>query len=371
MKVIMTGGGTGGHIYPAVAIADKIKEKQPDAEILFIGTQKGLEKTLVPKNGYPIEFITVSGFDRHNIFKSIKTAADLAKGLLQAKKIIKNFRPDVVIGTGGYVCGPVVRTAAKMGIRTYIHEQNAFPGMTNKMLENYVDKVFMGFEKAGEYFKQPEKHIVTGNPVRKSFFTLTKNQARERLGIAEDEFMILSFGGSRGAGRINEAMMSVLKKVNGLDKTSLYFGTGDVYYDDICQEAEKIENLSDNIHIMRYIDDMDNHLMAADVVVSRAGALSIAEICVCGKCAVFVPSPNVTGNHQYHNARAVADKGGAILLEEKTLTDELLVSTLMQLKENPQKVKEMGEAARRCVFGDSAEIIYNGIFDKTGEDNVV
>ncbi len=367
MKVIMTGGGTGGHIYPAVAIADKIKEKQPEAEILFVGTQKGLEKTLVPQNGYPIEFITVSGFDRRNIFKSVKTFADLLKGISQAKKIIRDFRPDVVIGTGGYVCGPVVRTAAKLGIRTYIHEQNAFPGMTNKMLESYVDKVFMGFEKAGEYFKQPQKHVVAGNPVRKSFFTLTKQQARERLGIAEDEFMILSFGGSRGAGRINEAMLSVLKEINGMEKTSLYFGTGDVYYDAICREAEAIGGISDNIHIMRYIDDMDNHLMAADVVVSRAGALSIAEICVCGKCAVFIPSPNVTGNHQYHNAKAVADKGGAILLEEKNLTDELLVSTLMKLKENPERVRDMGLAAGKCAFSDSAEIIYNEIFDKTGE----
>lgn len=362
MKVIMTGGGTGGHIYPAIAIADKIREKQPDAQILFVGTEKGLEKTLVPKNSYPIEFITVSGFDRRNMLKNIKTAADLVKGLAQAKKIIRDFRPDVVIGTGGYVCGPVVRTAAKMGIRTYIHEQNAFPGMTNKMLEPYVDKVFMGFEKAGEYFRYPEKHIVVGNPVRKSFFTKTRQQAREALGIAEDEFMILSFGGSRGAGRINSAMLSVLKEVNGMDKTSLYFGTGDVYYDDICREAEEFCSIAGNVHIMRYIDDMDNYLSAADVVVSRAGALSIAEICVCGKCAVFVPSPNVTGNHQYHNAKAVADRGGAILIEEKDLTDELLVSTIAELKSDPEKVKTMGQVARKCAFDDSAEIIYDAIF---------
>ena len=362
MKVIMTGGGTGGHIYPAVAIADKIKEKQPDAQILFVGTRKGLEKTLVPKNGYPIEFITVSGFDRRNMLKNIKTAADLVRGLAQAKKIIKEFKPDVVIGTGGYVCGPVVKTAAKMGIRTYIHEQNAFPGMTNKMLEPYVDKVFMGFEKAGEYFKHPDKHIVVGNPVRKSFFTTTRAEARAALGIPEDEFMILSFGGSRGAGRINKAMLSVLKEVNGMENTSLYFGTGDLYYDVICHEAAEMCSLSDNIHIMRYIDDMDNHLMAADVVVSRAGALSIAEICVCGKCAVFIPSPNVTGNHQYHNARAVADKGGAILIEEKDLTDELLVSKLMELKQNLAQVEIMGAAAKKCAFNDSAEIIYDEIF---------
>lgn len=362
MKVIMTGGGTGGHIYPAVAIADKIKEKDPKAEILFIGTRKGLEKTLVPQNGYPIEFITVSGFDRKNMLKNVKTAVDLLKGMSQAKKIIRNFKPDVVIGTGGYVCGPVVKTAAKMGIKTYIHEQNAFPGMTNKMLEPYVQKVFMGFEKAGEYFKHPEKHIVVGNPVRKSFFTKTKQEARQALGISEDEFVILSFGGSRGAGRINKAMLHVATEFSGKPKTSLYFGTGDIYYDAICKETEEKGGFEDNIHIMKYINDMDNYLMAADIVIARAGALSIAEICVCGKCAIFIPSPNVTGNHQYHNAKAVSDCGGAILIEEKDLTDELLVSQLTELRNDRQKLDAMGEAARNCAFNDSAEIMYYEIF---------
>lgn len=357
----MTGGGTGGHIYPAIAIADKIKELNEDAEILFVGTEKGLEKTLVPKNGYDIEFITVSGFDRKNPIKAFKTAADLAKGNMQSKKLMKEFAPDVVIGTGGYVCGPVVRAAHKAGIRAYIHESNAFPGMTNKMLEQHVEKVFLGFERAAQFFKEPAKHVLTGNPVRKSFFTTTKKEAREALGIPEDEFVILSFGGSRGAGRINTAMVSVLKEVNGKENVSLYFGTGDVYYDAILMELEGYD-MKDNVHVLRYIDNMDKYLVAADVVVSRAGALSLAEITACSKAAILIPSPNVTGNHQYHNAKAVADAGGAILIEEKDLKDEDLVQKIMELKENPEIAEEMGQKANTCAVMDSTEIIYHEIF---------
>ena len=363
MRVIMTGGGTGGHIYPAIAIADKIKEMRPDAEIIFAGTKKGLEHTLVPKNGYDISYITVSGFDRKNLLRNVKTLSDLAKGMKESKELIKEFKPDVVIGTGGYVCGPVVKTAAKMGVRTFVHEQNAFPGVTNKMLEPYVEKVFLGFEEAGKYFKHKEKHITVGNPVRKSFFTKTKEEARRTLGIGEDEFVVLSFGGSRGAGRINRSIMSVMDKIASEKDTRLFFGTGELYYDSIIHELEeKGITPGDNIKIMRYIDDMDNHLMASDVVISRSGALSVAEIAVCGKCAVFIPSPNVTGNHQYYNAKAIEDEGGAFLIEEKDLDDDLLAEKILWLKNNEDELKKMGENSRKCAFTDSAEIIYNHIF---------
>ncbi|MEG1584395.1 MAG: glycosyltransferase, partial [Anaerovorax sp.] len=197
MKVIMTGGGTGGHVYPAVAIADKIKRKHPEAEILFVGTEKGMERELVPANGYPIEFITVSGFNRKNLLKNIKTVQDLLKGDRGARKIIGAFKPDLVIGTGGYVCGPVVRAAHKMGIRTFIHEQNALPGMTNKMLEKSVEKVFISFPDAKSHFKNKKKLIVTGNPIRRNFILAGVENYREKLGIAPKEFVILCFGGSR------------------------------------------------------------------------------------------------------------------------------------------------------------------------------
>lgn len=363
MRVIMTGGGTGGHIYPAIAIADKIKEKNPDAEIIFAGTEKGLEKTLVPANGYRLEYITVSGFNRKNLLMNVKTAADLAKGMAQSKKLIREFKPDVVIGTGGYVCGPVIKAAQKAGIRCFIHEQNAYPGLTNKMLEAHVEKVFLGFERAGMYFKHPEKQVFVGNPVRESFFNITREEAREALGIPQDRFVILSFGGSGGAGRINKAMISVLEHVNGSDDTELYFGTGNAYYDAIQSELEDRKiTPAENVHIMKYIDEMDKYLNAADVVISRAGALSLAEITVAGRCAILIPSPNVTGNHQYHNARAVADRDGAFLIEEKDLTDEGLIEKIMQLKNSPGLCDEMGRNARKCAHDSSAELIYREIF---------
>ncbi|MFV0518515.1 MAG: undecaprenyldiphospho-muramoylpentapeptide beta-N-acetylglucosaminyltransferase [Aminipila sp.] len=360
MKVIMTGGGTGGHIYPAIAIADKIKEKNPEAEILFVGTEKGLEKELVPQNGYQIKFITVSGFNRKNLIKNVKVVKDLLKGNKQAKKIIKDFKPDVVIGTGGYVCGPVVRAAHKLGIRTFIHEQNAFPGVTNKMLEKYVENVFISFQDAEKYFKNKDKLILSGNPVRKAFFYADKKTSRKNIGEDDSNFMILCFGGSRGAGKINEAMVEIAENLNGLKNVSLYFVTGAVYYDKILKELEeKGFHNKGNIYIEKYINNMQDYLGASDLVISRSGALTVSEITVCGKASILIPSPNVTGNHQYYNAKAVSDKGGAVILEEKDLCAEKLLSIISDFKINPQKVKRMEVSSLHAAPSDATEIIYS------------
>lgn len=362
MKVIMTGGGTGGHIYPAIAIADKIKERYEDAEILFVGTEKGMEKTLVPKHGYPIEYITVAGFNRKNMIKNIEVLRKLRKGNRQAKEIMKSFKPDVVIGTGGYVCGPVVRAAHKAGIRTYTQEQNAFPGMTNKILEKYVEKVFLGFSDAQKYFKHREKHIISGNPVRKDFFQADKVSSREELGFAQDDFVLLVFGGSQGAGRINKAMLTVIETLNGMDKVQVCMATGKFYYDAILTEfKERKVELADNIHIIEYISNMDKYLSGADLVISRSGALTVAEVTVCGKAAIFIPSPMVTGNHQFYNAKAVADKGGAIIIEEKELQNDDLVSQIMKLKNSPDTIKEMSKCSKECAPMDAVEVICNNI----------
>lgn len=358
MKVIMTGGGTGGHIYPAIAIANEIKAREPETEILFVGTKRGLEKDLVPKNGYPIEFITVSGFNRKNLLKNFKTVADLMKGNHEARAIIKRFKPDVVIGTGGYVCGPVVRAAHKLGCRTFIHEQNAFPGMTNKLLEKHVEKVFIGFDAARKFFKNPEKLMFTGNPVRKVFYEADVAAARETLGIAPEEFVVLSFGGSQGALRINQTMMELLEKFNGQENVRLYFVTGKYYHESVKEEISKrgIE-LKDNVKIMEYIDSMDKYLPAADVIISRSGALTVSEITVCGKASIMIPSPNVTGNHQFHNAKSVADVGGAYLIEEKDLTPETIYEKIIYLRENPAIRKEMEANAKKAAPEDAAGII--------------
>ena len=362
MKVIMTGGGTGGHIYPAIAIADKIRRRHPEAEILFVGTQRGMEKELVPQNGYPIRFITVSGFHRKQIWKNVGTARDLMKGLREAKEIIADFQPDLVIGTGGYVCGPVVRTAHKMGIPCYIHEQNAFPGMTNKMLEKHVEKVFLSFEEAGKYFKQPEKHVVTGNPIRRSFLVADTDECRKKLNIGPNDFTVLCFGGSLGAEKINEAMLEAIHTFNGAKGLQVIFGTGKRYYDQICREISSSGlQLEDNIRILPYIENMNEYLNACDVVISRAGALTISEITACGKASILIPSPNVTGNHQFFNAKVVADRGGAILLEEKNLTADALVAAVLKLKNNPQYLNKMSQASAAAGRIDSADVIYENL----------
>ena len=360
MKVIMTGGGTGGHIYPAIAIADKIKRKHPEAEILFVGTERGMEKDLVPKNGYDIRFITVTGFHRKKLWKNIKTAIDLTKGNIQAKKIINEFKPDLVIGTGGYVCGPVVRAAHKMGIRTYIHEQNAFPGVTNKLLEKYVDKIFISFSESKNYFKDQEKLVVTGNPIRKSFLICSMSNCREKMNIMPNEFVILCFGGSLGAGKINSTMIHVIEAINGMQDTKLFFITGKNYYPKVCDALKEREILlNENINILEYADNMQEYLSAADLVISRAGALTVSEITACGKASILIPSPNVTGNHQFFNAKVVADKGGAIILEEKELTEEKLLGTIMRLKSNKEALNSMSAASGKIGRMDAVDMIYD------------
>lgn len=362
MRVIMTGGGTGGHIYPAIAIADKIKRKHPEAEILFVGTLRGMEKDLVPKNGYEIRFITVSGFHRKQLWKNVQTAKDLMKGSREAKQLLDEFKPDIVIGTGGYVCGPVVRAAHKKGIRTFIHEQNAFPGMTNKMLEKYVDKLFVSFEEAGQYFKHTEKMVVTGNPIRKSFLAGSFTDYREKLKINPNDFVVLCFGGSLGAGKINSTMVKVAEVLASQPATKLCFITGRAHYEAIRQELAERKLLdSDVIRLLAYADNMHEYLSAADLVISRSGALTVSEITACGKASILIPSPNVTGNHQFFNAKVVSDRGGAVLIEEKDLTEEKLTGTVMRLKNNRSMLNEMSRASESIGRFDAADLIYDNL----------
>lgn len=368
MRVIMTGGGTGGHVYPAIAIADEIKKRYENAAILFVGADDGIERKLVPENGYDLELIAVDGFDRKHLFKNIKTLRKLRTASKRAREIIKDFEPDVVIGTGGYVSAPVVKTAQRMKVATYIHEQNAFPGMTNKMLEAHADKIFLGFEDAAQNFKHKEKLIVSGNPVRATFSQLGKAEAKSSLGLKKSDFMLLAFGGSQGAGKINRAMLDVIETFNGVSDFKICLGTGQYYYEAILGELEeKGIQIQDNVIIKEYIDDMDKYLAAADIVVSRSGALTVAEVTVCGKAAVFIPSPNVTGNHQYHNAMAVARNGGAVVLEEDQLDGRRLTDEVLKLKNNPEIVRDMSEKSAACAPLGAAEKICDCIIqDITG-----
>ena len=365
MRVIMTGGGTGGHIYPAIAIADEIKKRYPDAKILFVGAERGLEKTLVPKRGYDIRLITVEGFDRKHLARNVQVVRKLMKGNRQAAEIIKDFRPDFVVGTGGYASGPMVKAAQKVNIPTFIHEQNAYPGVTNKLLEKKAKAVFLGFARAAEYFKEQDKLVVSGNPVRDEFRTKDRTEARKALGYEDDRFVVLAFGGSQGAGRINKAMVNVIKDLNGRSDISIVLGAGSYYYDAILKEfKEEGFELGDNIRIIEYIDDMASYLAAADLVISRSGALTVAETTVSGRPAIFIPSPIVTGNHQYYNALAVAEAGGAIIIEEKDLEDDKLTEEILRLKLDPQVLDRMALASRRCGPDKATEIICDKILEE-------
>lgn len=362
MRVIVTGGGTGGHIYPAIAIADKIKEMQPDAEILYVGNDVGMEKDIVPQKGYPFEMVTAMWLDRSNLLKIFKTGWGVLKGTSEARRIMKRFRPDVVIGTGGYVCVPVLIAAKQYGARTFLHEQNAYPGMANKLLEKSVEKVFLGFPDAAKYFKQPEKLMYTGNPVRKSFFETDRKEAREKLGLPQDAFIVLSFGGSLGAEKINEVAFDLMETMNGKEKMMLIFGTGKWYYDAVLQKAEeKGIQISSNILVKGYLDPMELYLAACDVVISRSGALSVAETTVCGKASIMIPSPNVTGNHQYYNAKAVADRGGALLIEEKDLSSEKIIEEVLKLYNDDRLLNEMSHASRECAPAEALDLIYSTV----------
>lgn len=366
MRVIMTGGGTGGHIYPAIAIADKILEKTNDSEILFIGTTHGMEKDIVPRHGYPIEFIPASGFNRKNLLANIKTVNDYVNGKKKASNIIRRFEPDMVIGTGGYVSAPVITAASSFDIPCYIHEANAYPGMSNKMLEKYCDKVFLGFEEAAKYFKKQEKTVVTGTPVRSGFFSIDKSEARRKLGIPESDFVLLAFGGSLGAARINKAMLTLVEKYNGMEGVRVFFGTGSFYYDVIMQELKDLGiDLSGNISVTEYITDMQYYLSAADLVVSRSGALTCSEINICGKPAILIPSPNVTGDHQTFNAKALADNGGAVLLPETDLTGESLLREVENMRNDRDRLEAMTKKSMERSSRDAADIIYYSVISQT------
>lgn len=348
MKVIMTCGGTGGHIYPAVAIADELKRRDETTEILFVGSEIGMEKDLVPESGYEITLISADGFSR-TLRGSIRSVKRVLKGRRQAKELVKEFAPDIVIGTGGYASAPVVSMAEKQGVPVYLQEQNAIPGKTNRFLGRKARKIFLGFAKAEEYFPDKDRVVFTGNPVRQEFADLDRETIRREMGISEDTFVVLAFGGSQGAGRLNREMLRVIEKYNGDSTTQVWLGAGSYYYDAMQTEfKEKGVELKDNIMIAEYIHDMARRLAASDLVISRSGALTVAEVAVSGVPAVFVPFPDAAGNHQYYNAMAVAEKGGAIVISEEDLEKDPLIGRIEQIRSDRRLWQDMSENCRAC-----------------------
>ena len=360
MKVILAGSATGGHIYPAIAIADKIRRKKPEADILFIGAKKELGSTIVEDNGYRIRYIDIQGINRKNLVKNIGVAKDLVVSGMQIRKIFKNFKPDIVIGTGGYVSGPVLKEAKRKGIRTFLHEQNAIPGLANKMAQNYVDKVFVAFEESKSHFKDQSKIVVTGNPVRKGFVTSKAMNYRERLKVGDKDFAVLIFGGSNGAEKINETSVKLLEKLKDQKDIAVFFITGRRQYWDVLEQLKILEvGDNENFHIIEYTEAIHEYFAAADLIVGRSGALTVSEITACGKASILIPSPNVTGNHQFYNAKPLSDAEAAIIIDEPDLTPELLLNTIMNLKNNKDKLNKMAEASESLGTMDAVNVIYD------------
>lgn len=361
MHILFAGGGTAGHINPALAIAGYIREKHPDAHISYIGTPDKLESKLVPDKGYNFRTISVAGFQRkisiENIFKNISAASKALTSSITARRILKEIQPDIVIGTGGYVSGPVLREATKLGIKTAIHEQNAYPGMTTKMLAPNVNAVMLAMPEAKRYLKLNKEPYITGNPVRQELLKITRDEARAKLGIDNDAPMILSFGGSLGALRVNKAVSGLIKWHNDSGKIYHIHGTGKSGYNDFINGLECIE-LSDKIDIREYISDMDVCMAAADLIICRAGAITLSELLACGKPAILIPSPYVAENHQFHNAMTLKRIGAAEIIEEKDLSDEKLIDVVSKLIENKSRLQEMSQAAQKGAIMDSNERIY-------------
>lgn len=363
MKVLLAGGGTAGHINPALAIAGYIKKKRPETEFLFIGNRDGMEQRLVPQAGFEIKSITISGFKRSfspkSMVENVKTVTRTFTSSHEAKKIISEFKPDICIGTGGYVSGPVIRTASKMGIPCIIHEQNAYPGVTNKMLAKSVNKVMLAVPDAKKYFEKAD-FVVTGNPVRGDILTADKEESRAELKLDERP-MILSFGGSLGARKINEAVADIVAR-SGKDGRYQHihaYGKYGDWFPDLVKEKGTDISQCDNLDIRPYIDNMPTCMAAADLVICRAGAITLSEIQAMGKPAILIPSPNVAENHQYHNAMALVNAGAAEIIEESELSGETLMKTSDKMLLDPEKLNTISENSRKMAITDANERIYS------------
>ena len=364
MRVLIAAGGTAGHINPALAIAGAIKKADPTAEIHFAGRKEGMEYRLVTQAGYPFHHIEITGFQRklslNNIKRNIITLWNLALSGPKAKKMMKDIQPDLVIGCGGYVSGPVVRCAARQGIKTALHEQNAFPGVTNKLLAPDVDIVFAAVPAAVEKLGAPEKTIVVGNPVRPEVFTQAKNREaiRAELG-AGDRTVILSFGGSLGARRVNEVVADLCAWEKQTHRNVLHLHATGSRGVKLFEGLEKEKGFApgENLVVTEYINNMPQLLAAADLVIARSGALTLAELEAVGRASVLIPSPNVAENHQYYNALELQKAGAAVVIEEKNLTGDGLVKTVETLLTSPGKLAEMGANAKTLGNPHSLDLI--------------
>ena len=369
-KMIFTCGGTAGHINPAIALAQLAREKEPTVEILFVGAERGLEKDLVPKAGYHFRTVHISSFHRsfkpHEIKHNLISACNLLRSPREARAILREFQPDVVIGTGGYASFPLVKAAAKAGIPTAVHESNMVPGLTTEMLEPFANRIMVGFESCRKYYKHPQKVAVTGTPVREDFFALTKAQAKEQLGVNDGRPLVVSFWGSLGASGMNQQMVDFL----ALEAAKEPFhhihaaGSGNLTaLKHALKERGVVLSEHPALDVREYIYDMARVCRAADLVICRAGASTISELTALGVPALMVPSPYVTNNHQEKNARALEESGGAVVLLERECSGQALFQAASGILRDEERRAEMERSMLSLGIRDAGDRIWQTVLE--------
>lgn len=355
MRIVLTGGGTGGHIYPAVAVGKYMLQNDPGTKLLYIGTAQGLEGRVVPEAGIPFEAIEITGLKRKLSLENVKTMIRFLKGVKQSKKLLREFKPDVVVGTGGYVCGPVVYAAAKLGIPTFIHEQNAIPGLTNQFLSRYASLVGVSFKESQTHFPKAKRTAFTGNPCATNVLRGVKGKGLEALGLPPQCRMVLMVGGSRGAKALNEAMIEMAPLIERLPGIYFVFVTGEIYYESTTSRIKQaMPEGSKRLKIVPYLHNMADVLKDAELVVGRSGASSLAELTALGLPSILIPSPNVTNNHQEANARSLVAAGAAEIVLEKELSGEGLLQKLQMLLDDRALMERMALASKQLAVPDSA-----------------
>lgn len=371
MRYLFTCGGTAGHINPALGVAERILQRQPDAEILFVGAAGKMETELVPREGFDIETITITNIRRGikpaDIAHNAKTLKNIITSIAASKKILKSFRPDVAVGTGGYVCYPVLKAAASLGIPTAVHESNAVPGLTTSQLAGSVDRIMVGFEESRKEYRHPEKVVVTGTPVRTQFDpACDPAEAKKKLGLPADKPLVLSLWGSLGAAVMNEIIVGVIERALRRPDFSLIHSAGTRGYDTMRQRmaGEGIESCAENGFIVKnYIYNMPEVMAAADLIICRSGASTLSELGYMGKPAILVPSPNVTNNHQEKNARVLEKQGAARVLLEADCNADTLIGMISELLKHPDTLKEMSERMKSLGNPDATDRIADLVID--------
>lgn len=362
MKVIIAAAGTAGHINPALAIANKIKKESPRSEILFLGTNRGLENDLVPRAGYKLKTIEAYGLSKKISLQSLKNNIKTLKGVSQAKKIVKEFSPDIVIGTGGYICGAVILAANKYKIPTLLHESNAFPGKAVKMLSKKVDTILVSFNEAKDRLQGSKNVVLTGTPTKIKDLKLTEKQkedVKKSLGLKIDKPVVLIFGGSQGAKAINDEVIKIInKKMN--TSYQIMWAPGPKQYEIVKNEIKDIAKL-ENVKVVPYIYNMEEIMNTCDLIIARSGAMTITEISIVGKPAIFIPLPNVSNNHQEYNAKVLEKVGAAEIVTNDMLSAEKLNEEIEKIVNSEETIEKMSKNAKKLAITNVEDKIYDEI----------